>query len=105
MGLRSRIIAGSLELAGPGVGQQSDQQNISRQEIEGDTANPGTAETAIRLGRSLGQPQSKEDKVLSDGWPFRMSEMNEIQQSPIEVAAVNILTKDCHRPNEVGARF
>ena len=81
------------------------QQNISRQEIEGDTANPGTAEPAQKPGRSLGQPQSIEDDVLSDGWPFRMSAENEIQQLPIEVAAVKILTKDCHRPNEVGARF
>jgi hypothetical protein len=29
------------------------------------------------LDRSLGQPQSTEDEVLSDGWPFRMSAMNE----------------------------
>ncbi len=58
----------------------------------GDTANPGTADTVEGPYRSLGQPQSKEDEVLSDGWPFRMSEMNEIQQSPIEVAAVKILT-------------
>ena len=27
--------------------------------------------------RSLGQPQSTEDEVLSDGWPFRMSGKNE----------------------------
>jgi hypothetical protein len=42
----------------------------------GDTANPGTAETVDGLYRSLGQPQSKEDEVLSDGWPFRMPEKN-----------------------------
>jgi len=60
-------------LAGPGVGQKLGQRIFSRQEIEGDTANPGTAEPAKWLDRSLGQPQSKEDEVLSDGWPFRMS--------------------------------
>ena len=62
----------------------------------GDTANPGTADAVEKSYRSLGQPQSKEDFGPRDGWPFRMSEKNAKQRSPIEVAVVRTEFRDLH---------
>ena len=67
-GVFGGIIACSLNLAGPGVGQIQIRRHEGhspkrlkqpgRREIEGDTANPGTAGPSGISGRKQGQPQS-----------------------------------------------
>jgi hypothetical protein len=77
------IITGSLSLAGPGVGQIQVRRHKAslcgawfyiRREIEGETANPGTAGPDGYSGRNAGSaPEHREHEVLGDGWPFRVS--------------------------------
>ena len=48
---------------------------LGRREIEGDTANPGTAGLNGSLVRIAGSaPEHREQDVLGNGWPFRVSE-------------------------------
>ena len=50
-------------------------ETLGRREIEGDTANPGTAVPNGSSARNAGSaPEHREQEVLGDGWPFRVPE-------------------------------
>jgi len=52
-------------------------KTLGRREIEGDTANPGTAGPNGISARIAGSaPEHREQEVLGDGWPFRVSEIS-----------------------------
>ena len=56
------------------AGQLLHRLKLSRREIEGDTANPGTAGPSGSSGRNAGSaPEHGEHDVPGDGWPFRVS--------------------------------
>ena len=88
-------------------------ETLSRREIEGDTANPGIAGPSGSSGRIAGSaPEHREREVLSDGWPFRVSDRSvivlagtQIQARPIVVEPVTEILSIRRWPIEVSARF